>query len=611
MFDEYLEPPRVERPVSPATTILVSVNPAGTPSSTTIDQDAPSPSHSPLSSALQSPCSHHGVAAGSTIIEGNPFASVDNDPFINVFAPEPSSEASSPGDEGIDFEESFASVARIEAIRIFIANAASKNMTIYQMDVKMTFLNGELKEEVYLLELMLSKRSKKNTKCVNAVNEELTVAKHKLMLLSNINAARLKLKLFKDIDAAADMNPTKKGKKTKPHVIPHSRFTKLIIYYLGRHHNIHQRSGSPFNLAEDDLSLDNLKFVPKGEIDEVFRMKIPEELITDIMNSPYYNDYLEIVAKHERRIAATKEGGKKKTTPKADKPMKPTQAKQAKPATAKQPKPKPVEEKSTKPTFLQKASMGKTPATKEASTGPSTQLQDDTSANIIRETPSPTNAETCTDTDNVITKGDTYILNIGEEQEEDVDNKFYLEEQTAELVKCQAGSDPGKTLESRPTPDDDKMAEYQAGSDLGKSHVALAGPNPELMHDDFMATFYPSVHESLKFLVDEHVILEDPPSSSGTLSSMKNLDDTYTFGDQFFNDKSTKDEPRKKNVDAKVVSMVIIPIHQASTSVPPLSTPIIDLSPLKPAAFPLPEPFTAATTETTTTTLLLSPPPQQ
>ncbi|GJZ37918.1 retrovirus-related pol polyprotein from transposon TNT 1-94 [Tanacetum coccineum] len=52
-------------------------------------------------------------------------------------------------EEGIDFEESFAPVARIEAIHIFIANAAHKNMTIYQMDVKTAFLNGELKEEVY------------------------------------------------------------------------------------------------------------------------------------------------------------------------------------------------------------------------------------------------------------------------------------------------------------------------------------------------------------------------------------------------------------------------------------------------------------------------------
>nr|GFA35890.1 retrovirus-related Pol polyprotein from transposon TNT 1-94 [Tanacetum cinerariifolium] len=53
-------------------------------------------------------------------------------------------------EEGIDFEESFAPVTRIEAICIFIANAASKNMTIYQMDVKTAFLNDKLKEEVYV-----------------------------------------------------------------------------------------------------------------------------------------------------------------------------------------------------------------------------------------------------------------------------------------------------------------------------------------------------------------------------------------------------------------------------------------------------------------------------
>ncbi|GJR60941.1 retrovirus-related pol polyprotein from transposon TNT 1-94 [Tanacetum coccineum] len=53
-------------------------------------------------------------------------------------------------EKGINFEESFAPVARIESIRIFVANAAHKNMAIYQIDVKMAFLNGELKEEVYV-----------------------------------------------------------------------------------------------------------------------------------------------------------------------------------------------------------------------------------------------------------------------------------------------------------------------------------------------------------------------------------------------------------------------------------------------------------------------------
>ncbi|GKA96329.1 retrovirus-related pol polyprotein from transposon TNT 1-94 [Tanacetum coccineum] len=52
--------------------------------------------------------------------------------------------------EGVDFEESFASVARLEAVRLFIAYAAHKSFPIYQMDVKTAFLNGPLKEEVYV-----------------------------------------------------------------------------------------------------------------------------------------------------------------------------------------------------------------------------------------------------------------------------------------------------------------------------------------------------------------------------------------------------------------------------------------------------------------------------
>nr|GEZ88958.1 copia protein [Tanacetum cinerariifolium] len=52
--------------------------------------------------------------------------------------------------EGIDYDETFAPVARIEAIRLFLAYAAHKDFTFFQMDVKTTFLNGILKEEVYV-----------------------------------------------------------------------------------------------------------------------------------------------------------------------------------------------------------------------------------------------------------------------------------------------------------------------------------------------------------------------------------------------------------------------------------------------------------------------------
>nr|GEZ19879.1 retrovirus-related Pol polyprotein from transposon TNT 1-94 [Tanacetum cinerariifolium] len=52
--------------------------------------------------------------------------------------------------EGVDFEESFAPIARFEAVRLFIAYAAHKSFTVYQMDVKTTFLYGPMKEEVYV-----------------------------------------------------------------------------------------------------------------------------------------------------------------------------------------------------------------------------------------------------------------------------------------------------------------------------------------------------------------------------------------------------------------------------------------------------------------------------
>ncbi|GJV53140.1 retrovirus-related pol polyprotein from transposon TNT 1-94 [Tanacetum coccineum] len=58
-------------------------------------------------------------------------------------------------EEGIDFEESFAPVARLDAVSIFVAYAAHKSFPIYQMDVKTAFLNGPLKEEAkYTLEIL-------------------------------------------------------------------------------------------------------------------------------------------------------------------------------------------------------------------------------------------------------------------------------------------------------------------------------------------------------------------------------------------------------------------------------------------------------------------------
>ncbi|GJY48921.1 retrovirus-related pol polyprotein from transposon TNT 1-94 [Tanacetum coccineum] len=227
--------------LTPGPITLIPVHQTGTSVSISVDQDSPLGSPSPSSSDHQSSSVYHGVATDHSL-EVNPFAIAVNEPFVNIFAPDPRSEASSSGEitiaesnqsiqphehlqkwtdsypidniirnpsrpamqeeihkfdrlqlwelvpppdcamiialkwiykvkldesgdilknkahlvakgfhqeEGINFEESFAPVARLEAIRIFIANAASKNMTVYQMDVKTAFLNRELKEEVY------------------------------------------------------------------------------------------------------------------------------------------------------------------------------------------------------------------------------------------------------------------------------------------------------------------------------------------------------------------------------------------------------------------------------------------------------------------------------
>ncbi|GJZ65366.1 hypothetical protein Tco_0622062 [Tanacetum coccineum] len=383
-------------------------------------------------------------------------------------------------------------------------------------------------------------------------------------------------------------SPTKKGRKDKAHVILYCRFTKLIICHLRRIHNIHQRSTSPFHLVEEDLRLGNLKFVPKGEEDEVFGMPIPNELISNnIRNAPYYNAYLEMVAKHDQKVAAKKEGKKKSASTKQPKPKpaieksskpapapkpKVTKEKPSKASTTKPPKPNPAKDKSTNATPLQNSGKGEEydmeraiqmslesfqaqghahvrgvaiqepvaeairplPCSRkgnEASTGPSAQPQDDTSTNIVRDSPSPTNAKTRAESDKTNSGGDTEILQIAKQLGEDVTNQVNLKEKTAELDQDQAGSDPGESLESQAQPEQVHMDEDQAEPDPGINRMALDGLDPDPTYDKFMADLYPKVQESLKFPADEHVILEDPLSSTGTLSSMKNLEDAYAIGD--------------------------------------------------------------------------------
>ncbi|GJX78889.1 hypothetical protein Tco_0327038 [Tanacetum coccineum] len=133
-----------------------------------------------------------------------------------------------------------------------------------------------------------------------------------------------------------------------------------------------------------------------------------------------------------------------------------------------------------------------------------------------------------------------------------------------------------KAHEALAGPDPEPMKEDQTGSDSGKLHVSLAGPNPEHMDDEFLATAYPKVHENLKLITDERVIDDNPESHSGSMSSMKNLEDTDNFGDQFLYDKPTEDDQEKSKVVDESDSTILDPSHQTVTSTPPI-TPFIAL----------------------------------
>ncbi|GJX92451.1 retrovirus-related pol polyprotein from transposon TNT 1-94 [Tanacetum coccineum] len=140
-----------------------AVDMADSPVSTSIDQYAPSTStpstqeqeHYPIISQCvekspKTPHFHDDPLHENSTSQGS-LSNVKTDGFGGVLKNKARLVAQGfRQEEGINFEESFAPVARIHAIRIFVANAANKNMMIFQMDVKMAFLNGKLKEEVYV-----------------------------------------------------------------------------------------------------------------------------------------------------------------------------------------------------------------------------------------------------------------------------------------------------------------------------------------------------------------------------------------------------------------------------------------------------------------------------
>nr|GEW04956.1 hypothetical protein [Tanacetum cinerariifolium] len=146
--------------------------------------------------------------------------------------------------------------------------------------------------------------------------------------------------------------------------------------------------------------------------------------------------------------------------------------------------------------------------------------------------------------------------------------------------KGQAGPDPGAQDEGQARSNRDEQAKGQAGPDPGnaeasqpmpspvvhvrsdREHMDLdvadvsSQPPPEQMDEGFTATAYLKVQENLKLTVKEQLILEEPASSSGTLSSLQHLTKDLSFGDLFFSDNPSEANNDKATAKTIAESMV-------------------------------------------------------
>nr|GEV29519.1 hypothetical protein [Tanacetum cinerariifolium] len=93
--------------------------------------------------------------------------------------------------------------------------------------------------------------------------------------------------------------------------------------------------------------------------------------------------------------------------------------------------------------------------------------------------------------------------------------------------------------------------------DLEVTNVSTQ-PHPEQIDEGFTATAYSKVHENLKLTVEEQVILEEPASSTGTLSSLQHLTKDLSFGDLFFNDKPSEADNENATTETEADSMMSV-----------------------------------------------------
>nr|GEV87608.1 retrovirus-related Pol polyprotein from transposon TNT 1-94 [Tanacetum cinerariifolium] len=316
-----------------------AVDLADTPMSTSIDQDAPS-----TRKQLQTDAMWCYFDAFLTSVEPKNFKQVmTKSSWIDAMQEEiheferlqvwelvPCPDKGFRQEEGVNFEDSFASVSRIEAIRIFVANAAHKNMTISQIDVKMTFLNGELKKEEKILKigkcnerLNLGKIQRVSTFQVvlDALALALTPCYSTFLITADVPEVYMHQSLSRKTTGLDKLCLSRAHilwemyyKKNVDYVEPlwedftyqidnrghkkqdkmyYPQFTKVIIHhFLTKDKTISKRNKIGMHTSRDDYLINTLRFISTKEESQMYGARLPKSMTSlEMRETKAYKTY--------------------------------------------------------------------------------------------------------------------------------------------------------------------------------------------------------------------------------------------------------------------------------------------------------------------------------
>ncbi|GJW99113.1 hypothetical protein Tco_0180921 [Tanacetum coccineum] len=243
-------------------------------------------------------------------------------------------------------------------------------------------------------------------------------------------------------------------------------------------HNIHPRTGSPLHYSHDENVLNTLRFMGKDGR-EIFRMPIPDTLLNDeIKGAPYYKDYQE-------HIKGWFSGKRRK----AKSPL------------------RLIDEPSDEGVPVEEPAHNN----EEADIQRALELKVQGKGKEKRRPSMPTESFAHAESPSIDVE-----LNLTDSETEFDEEASKINARNQE--EGQAGPNPGV------------QDEDQAGPNPGTSDVSTQ-QKPEQKDEEFSTTAYPNVQGNIKLLTEDQVILEEPDSSTGTLSSLQNLDKDLSFTD--------------------------------------------------------------------------------